>query len=315
MLRVDLKGAIIPEAPGTGKAAPPRARIGRPRFRPHRGMPRSDAIFSQLNRAAEPYRDPLAALDWTRLSTEHWWLPPACLSLAGLPEFEALPENLRRRLSHYEFVHFLHIGLWLEGLFMERLAASRRWASLAEHAARLHAIREEAGHSLMFLKLMEVSGVSLPACAFRPPRLADFLGRHAPPDALLFRLAVVVGEEVPDKFNQRIRAGGGIDPVVGRLVTLHRVDEARHIAQARIQVETSLLALGPWRRRVVGQLMRPLIRQFAHTLFFPPAAVYELAGLTDGRRWRRLAAANPARHALVQSCLAPTLAWLRRLGL
>ena len=87
---------------------------------------------------ADRYDDPLARIDWTGVAHDCWWLPPSALSLAGVPAFEALPLATRRRLSHLEYVHLLETGLWLESLFIARLAqlahASR---DVAERAARL----------------------------------------------------------------------------------------------------------------------------------------------------------------------------------
>lgn len=280
-------------------------------------MPTDDAVLAELNASSEGYRDPLGAIDWKALSLENWWLPQACLSLAGLPAFEALPETLRRRLSQYELLHFLHVGLWLERLFMARTVQTLSGTiTPAEYAGRLHLIREEAGHSLMFLKLMDVSRLYLPPRAFRPPALAEMLGRHAPAGSLLFRLAVVIGEEVPDKFNRRIHAqAADIDPVVAAVCRLHRMDEARHIARARHALGEDLHTLGRLRRRLLGRVVTALLGQLAQAVFLPKAELYELAGLTPGRVWRRAARANPARRAFMESCVAPTRRWLHRQGL
>lgn len=281
-------------------------------------MTRADpALLAQLNATSEAYRDPLAAVDWALLSRDDWWLPASAVSLAGLPEFEALPAATRKRLSQYEFVHFLHAGLWLERMFMERLAgALRRADSAAGYAANLHEIREEAGHSLMFLKLMEHGGLHLPARAFRVPRLADFVGRHAPANSMLFWLAATIGEELPDKFNRRIRAAADeINPVVARMCMLHMIDEARHIARARSVLDRGLETLGPLRRAPLAPAVSALLGCFARTLFVPRPEVYELAGLAPGGRWREAARGNPQRLALVRQCTEPTVTLLRGHGL
>lgn len=279
-------------------------------------MPEQNAVFQQLNAASERYRDPLAAVNWAQLSLDSWWLPPDCLSLAGVAAFEGLPESSRRRLSRYEFLHWLQVGLWLERLFLARTAQGLAGAATPlDYAARLHELREEAGHSLLFLKFMEVSGLHLPAAAFPAPRLLTLLARLTPADSLLFRLAVVIGEEVPDKFNRRIRAQAyGIDPVVARVVGLHMMDEARHVARGRLRAEERLAHLAPPGRYLTARTLTALLGPFARTLFLPAPPLYELAGLGDGRRWHALASANPARLALMRACLAPTLAWLARQG-
>lgn len=71
-------------------------------------MPTSDhALLGQLSSNSLPYRDPLAVIDWAALDVHGFWLPepePA-LSLYGLPEYEALAPEVKRRLSQYEFIN------------------------------------------------------------------------------------------------------------------------------------------------------------------------------------------------------------------
>ena len=281
-------------------------------------MTRADpALLSQLNANSEVYRDPLAELDWSALSLDDYWLPSSALSLAGLPEFECLPEGRKKRLSQYEFIYFIHGGLWLERIFIERLAgALRRSDSILEYTSQLHEIREESGHSLMFLKVMQTSGLHLPAKAFVVPRLADFIGRHAPLDSVLFWMAVVIGEELPDKFNRHVRAAGDvINPVIARMCMLHMIDEARHIARARSALDCALQQCGPLKRRMAAVAIQHLLGQFVRTLYLPQAEIYELAGLTPGRRWRAAARTNPARQEFVTQCVSPTLHLLQTNGL
>ena len=120
-------------------------------------------LLEQLSINSDPYHDPLARLDWAAFNCDDYWLPEDALSLYGLPEYQALSDAARRRLSQYEFIGFIQAGLWLEGIFIERLGRALKDSALAaEQAIYLHEIREEAGHSLMFLKLMERSGLPLP---------------------------------------------------------------------------------------------------------------------------------------------------------
>ncbi len=282
-------------------------------------MARADTtLLSQLNVNSEPYHDPLAQLEWHSLSLDDYWLPRSALSLNGVAEFEQVPESVKKRLSQYEFIGFIQAGIWLEGIFVERLGRTlKHTASLLEYAYHLHEIREEAGHSLMFLKLMEKSGLHLPAAAFHRPRFADFMGRHAPVNAALFWLAVVIGEEVTDRLNRHVRAHGdpGLNPLVRQMCTLHIIDEARHIARARSALESSLSRVGPLGRAGLRPLVRMLLGQFTRTFYLPRPQVYELAGLTPGWHWQALARTNPARQAWVRQSLNPTLNLLARHGL
>jgi len=126
------------------------------------------ALLRQLSGNSGPYRDPLAAIDWSRLDVTSFWLPEPALSLYGLPEYDTLAVDVRQRMSQYEFINVIHTGLWLESVFVQRV--SRRLdATLprAEYEYFLHELREEAGHSLMFLKAIEASGLALAPGAWR----------------------------------------------------------------------------------------------------------------------------------------------------
>ncbi|MBI2311774.1 MAG: diiron oxygenase [Betaproteobacteria bacterium] len=273
-------------------------------------MAHAESLLRQLAANSTPYRDPLAVIDWGALDTAHYWLPPAALSLAGVPEFEALPETARVRTSQYEFLGVLQAALWLERIFMERVTRGlRSTASRSEYAYLLHELREEAGHSLMFLELVERSGLPLPEFpGFSPSRLGEWLGRHGRRAGPLFWLAVVIGEEVPDKLNRVLRLSppSTINPVVRQMCALHVTDEARHIAYARSALEASIAAAGPGARFWLRPLINFLFGVFVEAFYFPRPGLYELAGLAPGRLWRRRARANPRRMEFIRQCVAPT---------
>jgi len=266
------------------------------------------ALLRQLSSNSTPYRDPLALIEWGKLNLDDTWLPEPALSLYGLPEYETLSDAIKRRLSHYEFVSVMLCGLWLESLFLQRFA--RRLDPVlarCEYEYLLHEMREEAGHSLMFLKAIESSGLPLPENAWRAPRLSSLLARCLPLDGALFWLAAVIGEDVPDKFNRFIRQSAQpLNPAVRQILSIHVIDEARHIALARGRLDTWLQDCGAVRRACLAYTARMLLDQLVSVYCFPPARFYELAGLTRGRFWRRLALKNPARRAFVAQCLAPT---------
>lgn len=275
------------------------------------------SLLEQLATNSSPYHDPLLRLNWDALDTKAYWLPPTAISLFGTPEYDALAENTRIRLSQYEFTGFIQAGLWLEAIFVERLSRNLKHTQSAQELAYyLHEIREESGHSLMFLKLMEKSGLRLPGVWRNRPRMADFLGRHAPINTTLFWLAVTIGEEVPDKLNRYIRRHGSdsVDPLIRQMCTLHVIDEARHIAHARSALERSLLRTSALQKKILTPVINVLIRQFVSTFYLPQADVYELTGLNPGHQWRETARRNPVRHEFIRSCLNPSLNLLRSHG-
>lgn len=274
-------------------------------------------LAEQLSRNSESYRDPVSRIHWDRLSTQQYWLPPEAISLHGVPEFMALPEADRMHLSHYEFLSFIEAGLWLEGMFMERVARSMR-QDVRNHAAlkyRLHELREEAGHSLMFLELMERSGLSIPYRRHSRLRLANLFGRYAPLESLGFWMATVIGEDIPDRLNRYIRHNSQqVCPTIVEMSTLHLIDEARHITYAREMVESRLAWLRSWQRPLLRPLLRRLLRQFIDVFYYPDARLYELAGLYPGTEWVVRARANAHRRQFMENCLHPTLEIFRQRG-
>ena len=281
-------------------------------------MPIADtALLRQLSENSAPYRDPLAGINWSLLAAPGYWLPEAALSLYGVPEFDHLAPAQRQRLSQYEFANVLHCGLWLESVFLQRM--SRRLAPgmpRAEHEYLLHELREEAGHSLMFLRAIEAGGLAIPEGSWRPPRIAHALARSAPAGGVLFWLAMLIGEDVPDKFNRYLRNhADGINSAVRQICTLHVIDEARHISLAGHTLKSALAQSGAARRVMYSAAARLLVAQLARAFYYPPARFYELAGLARGPRWRALALRNPVRRRFVAERMAPTTRVLEAYGI
>lgn len=275
------------------------------------------SLLEQLATNSSPYVDPTARLNWESLDLNLPWLPDEAVSLYGLESYQNLPDSTRIRLSQLEFTGFIQSGIWLESIFIERLSRNLRHThSNEELAYYLHEIREEAGHSLMFLKLMESSGLQMPGVWRNRPIIADFLGRHTPLQSTLFWLAVIIGEEIPDRLNRHIRRQGIglIDPVIHQMCTLHVIDEARHIAHAHSALKSNLARVGKLQRLILTPVLNLLIQQFTRTFYLPNKNVYEMAGLTPGVKWQKLARNNPARQEFILQCLNPTLNRLREFG-
>ncbi len=273
-----------------------------------------DAVAQQ---ATAGYRDPLTRIDWVPLSEQPRWLPDAALSLHGLPAFDALDAGVKERLSQYEFINVMYCGLWLESIFLQRVSRLLLpGMPRGEHAHLLHELREETGHSLMFLRAIEAGGVALPEGSWRAPRTAALLGRFAPARGTLFWLAMLIGEQVSDSFNRYLcDESVEVNPAVRQISLLHAADEARHISYARDRLAGILHGGGAFQRRVLSVGARVLLRQMTAVFYTPPARFYELAGLPEGVDWRAAALRNPARLQFVAQRLAPTRRMLQALGL
>lgn len=269
----------------------------------------ASALTEQLNKSSNPYRDPLSRIEWPKLDLDDWWLPESAISLFGIPAYSRLPVSQRKRLSQYEFINFIEKAIWLEGIFMERISRSLS-APLynpEETLYRLHELREEAGHSLMFVELLRKSGLAIDHAAFTRPRLATWVGKFAPYHSAAFWIAVLIGEQVPDHMNRYIRKHRQvISPVIYDIITLHAIDEARHIVHARETLEHCL----PITIRLPSMympLLNRIFRQFVEAFYFPSAALYKMAGLDQADIWVKRAHANHHRIAFVNECVASTM--------
>ena len=273
-------------------------------------------LVEHLSRNSRPYRDPLARIDWERLDRDSYWLPETALSLHSVASFEALPETIHRALSQQEYLHFAGIDTWIKGLFMERL--SRNMQGTGNNTAltryRLHELREQAGHALLFLELQK-RAVTVP---YKNPavssRILALLTRHMPFESLTYQLLTLIGTELPDRLNRVLRQHRSeICPAVYDMVNLQIIDATRHITQARDAVEVGLRK-AQRRRPWMHALVRLAFRRIVALIFYPPAAVYERAGLKPGLQWQRAAQANAERHRFITSCIAPTRRLLAQSG-
>ena len=264
------------------------------------------------------YEDPLASIDWQGVDRDCWWLPPELLSLSGVAEFERLALKTRQRLSHLEYVHLLQAGLWLESQFMARLAGlAHRCADAGRSVRFLHELREEAGHSLMFVELLQRSGYGVDGRGGMGRRAVDLFGNLLSSQSALFWAMVVIGEELPDQLNRRLRRGvedSTMSAVVYRIAAIHTRDEALHCAFAREQCRHSAARCPAWWRALLSPALSIALDLYAQYVYFPSAVIYERAGLPSARRWRTLASANPNRRMQVAQMLRPTISFLNRAG-
>lgn len=277
----------------------------------------SDGFAVRLGECSRPYQDPMEGIPWDSLDPERPWLPEHLLSLYGLPEFEALSAADKVRLSQCEFVALCELGLWLEAMFIQRLGQhtlAQLHGDPHAYTYRLHELREEAGHSLMFLEIQKRAQIPFMTPPKHRPRLAQAFARFAPQGATAFVATILIGEEVPDRLNRRIYADKGLPPAVLAVTQVHMRDEARHMAFARATIQRQAATMPAWRRRLMSPLLREVIRQFLQTCFYPAPQVYAAAGLEHPARWAGLARRNPARAQLVRDCAEPSREFLRTQG-
>lgn len=277
------------------------------------------ATLARLRQRAAQYRDPFAELDFDRADPALPWLPSELLSLAPLPQYAAMSEADRIRLSRIDFARLCAAGVWLEGLLVSRVT-SRGFigAPVEEACVALQEVREEAGHGLMFLEMIEraqMSGVAL----LGRTRLLTWIARRLAPDGAEFWAMVYIGESVTNSFVARaLRAtasGDPICPLARHVMALHHRDEARHIAAARALLEARIARMGRLRRRAFAALLHLLLRRFLEATLYPTPASLKALGIPDAARVARCVRASPERRALARACAAPALTFMARAGL
>ncbi|MBN2680042.1 diiron oxygenase [Acidithiobacillus montserratensis] len=276
-----------------------------------------DALVKRLSAHSSQYRDPVSTVPWESLSQEQAWLPETLVSLYGLPEYAQLSDAERIRLSQVEFVSFCELGLWLEALFIQRLSANslqEMYRDPQGYHYQLHELREEVGHSLMFLELQQRSHLPFMTPLSERPPLARLFARYAPEGSAAFWATILIGEDVPDRMNRLIFSQKDLPSAVLAITHVHMREEARHMAFARTTIQMRSQSMNALKKKMISPVLREVFRQFLRTCFFPSEQVYAAAGLSQPRVWARRARQNPQRIALMQQCASPSRDFLRTQG-
>ncbi|MDH3325555.1 MAG: diiron oxygenase [Gammaproteobacteria bacterium] len=275
------------------------------------------SLHEQLSRSSTPYEDPLESIRWNELKNNQFWLPEEAISLFGTPEYEKLTSDQKQRLSQVEFINFIEAGLWLESLFMERIGRSVRQdrTHLSELTYHLHELREEAGHSLMFLELIKLSQLNVPNKHFNRLNVANLFAKFAPFNSAMFWVAVLVGEEVPDRMNRYIRKNrDSVCPPIADIVGIHIHDEARHIAHAKSMINNKLNGFSNFKSKLVSTLINKMFNDFVQAYYYPPTAIYIAAGLGRSVNWQAISQKNQHRQEFVKNSIRPTLETINAQG-
>lgn len=275
------------------------------------------SLHEKLSRSSTPYDDPLLNVRWQELEKDQFWLPEEAISVFGTAEYEILSETQKKRLSQVEFINFIEAGLWLESLFMERIGRSVRQdrQHLSELTYHLHELREEAGHSLMFLELIRLSDLNVPNNHFNRLNFANLFARYAPFNSAIFWVAVLIGEEVPDRMNRYIRKHKDMicRPIVD-IVSIHIHDEARHIAHAKSMIHHRLSGVSGFKNNLMEIAINKMFNDFVRAYYYPPNSVYLAAGLDKKINWQQVSLKSHHRQHFVHSSIRPTLETINAQG-
>ena len=262
--------------------------------------------------AARSY-DPEIDIDWSAPPEPgKIFLPEHRSTLYGTPLWDQLTPEQRRELGKHEAASVAGFGIWLECILMRLLAK----VAYEENPATRHVqyalaeMAEECRHSTMFARLIEWMGVPY----YGPPRHVHALGRlltaaaHGP----AMWGAILMGEEITDRFQREMAADNSIQPVIRMVNKIHILEEARHIGFARAELTRSAAELSlaelPVQRAVLGRVAFIVARH----LISPE--VYRSVGL-DPAPAHRVALANPAHHETIRYGGEKIVAFLREAGM
>jgi hypothetical protein len=262
--------------------------------------------------AARSY-DPELEIDWSApLQDGSWFIPEHRCSLYGTELWRGLTPAQRIELSKHEAASVAGTGIWLELILMRMLTklAYSGDASTQRVQYALAEVAEECRHTIMFARLIDKLGTP----AYHPGPAVTALGRMFPAFASgpAMWAAILLGEEITDRFQREMADDDSIQPVVRMVNRIHITEEARHIGFAREELRRAVA------RTPTAQLPahRYLIARFgyliARNLVNPQ--VYRAVGL-DPRSVRRAALANPRHQETIRFGGEKILAFLAGQGL
>lgn len=273
------------------------------------------SIFDRLVAATPRYRDPLQEIDWNAADPDLPWLPEKMISIANTPVWRTLDDAQRLRVSRVEFARLCAAGLWLEGLLVHRVTHKGFVAAdTKETHIILQEVREETGHGLMFLKMIDKSGMG-GKHLLGPTRLLTSVAKTLDPEGPGFWAMVYLGESITDNFaimalRVASEEGEEICPVARQVMKWHHNDEARHIAAAKAMLRAKVDAMSSLERAFFRTVVSVLVKRFLSATLFPSLQSLEALGLAEPQGVWRAAHGDTDRHDMARACADPALATL-----
>ena len=251
-----------------------------------------EAVADRLLRstAARSY-DPDLDIDWSAplVPGKGFILEHRC-SLYGTELWKQLSPEQRLELGKHEGASVASTGIWLELVLMRILAKmAYRGDPVSAHVQyALTELGEECRHTIMFGRMIEQFGTPM----YGPPPRIWALGNAMPALASgpSMWAAILLGEEIPDRFQREQVADDSIQPLMRMVNRIHILEEARHISFARAELPRSVAKSS----QAAMAYHRAVTARFAYivasNLINP--RVYRSVGL-DPRAAREAAMANP----------------------
>jgi hypothetical protein len=263
------------------------------------------SIFDRLTAAMPTYKDPLREIDWRNADQDRPWLPEQMISISGLPVWKELDRSQKLRVSQIEFARLCAAGLWLEGMMIHRVTHR---GFVAADTTKTHIIlqevREECGHGLMFMRMIDRAGMS-GQHLLGPTRLLTTVAKSLNPERAGFWAMVYLGESITDTFAiKSLRAANDdpICPLAREVLEWHHNDEARHIAAARALLSDKIDGMSSVERAAFRMLTKFLLQQFLRATLFPSLQSLEAIQLPNARQVWQQAHRDTDRQKLANAC-------------
>ncbi len=277
-----------------------------------------NAALDRIAKHGRHYKDPIATIDWQVAEAQRPWLPKGLL--LG-PDIQVeMKDDQFIALSRAEYTRLCAAGLWLEGLLINRVTEPGLLGLETEEArVMLQEIREETGHSLMFLEMIDRAGHD-----DRPrltgTRLLTAIAKRLRIETAEFWAMVFIGETVTDTFAMKALklskpADDTICPVAQQVLALHHREEARHIAAARQFLAARVSRMSRHRRWLFARTLHWLLNLFLEATMYPSVESLQRAGVSDANNLVQRLRRDPWRQEVAAACAAPAVSLLTREGL
>lgn len=268
------------------------------------------SIFDRLTAAMPVYKDPLNEIDWRKADQDRPWLPESMISIAGLPVWKDLDRSQKLRVSQIEFARLCAAGLWLEGMMIHRVTHK---GFVAADTTKTHIIlqevREECGHGLMFMRMIDRAGMS-GQHLLGPTRLLTTAAKLLDPDRAGFWAMVYLGESITDTFAIKALRAASDDPIcplAREVMEWHHNDEARHIAAARALLSDKIDEMSAVDRFAFRLLTKYLLKRFLNATLFPSLQSLQAIQMPNAREVWRQAHDDINRRQLADACAEPAM--------
>ncbi|MFJ9635035.1 diiron oxygenase [Streptomyces sp. NPDC091280] len=276
-------------------------------------MSLADSVAAVAKRLSEvsqhSYQNPYTALDWPETVDPDvdWFSSPELLSLAGTPEWDAMPEPARKRLAFYEAVNFYSLNIHGEKSLMAGLAERLYRKEMIQVADYLHHfLDEENKHSIFF------GGFCTRYARVYRSRQFSVNEEEVPRDVgdFLFFAKTMIFEEIVDHYNWLQARDERLHPVARYINRNHHVEEARHLIFGR-QLVTELWRTQEWDTQTVEDVRGYLAAFITSSWreYYNPD-VYADAGLADPWEAAENAWQSPAQREHRRTVTAKCLGFL-----